>query len=136
MLNKDDARHIIDLNPYKTIDEEIAERQFEVIIKAYNHLSQENNNFIYIADEVGLGKTYVAFGIASLLRRFCKEERRSIYKDVILVPKQNLQHKWIKEINNFVNNNYISECNIVKSVLGKPVGNCSLSNIHHKLELF
>ena len=136
MLNKDDARHIIDLNPYKTIDEEIAERQFEVIIKAYNHLSQENNNFIYIADEVGLGKTYVALGIASLLRRFCKEERRSIYKDVILVPKQNLQHKWIKEINNFVNNNYISECNIVKSVLGKPVGNCSLSNIHHQLELF
>ena len=52
MLNKDVARHIIDLNPYKTIDEEIAERQFEVIIKAYNHLSQDNNNFIYIADEV------------------------------------------------------------------------------------
>ena len=136
MLNKEDARHIIDLNPYKIIDEQIAERQFEVIVKAYNHLSQENNNFIYIADEVGLGKTYVALGIASLLRRFCKEERRANYKDVILVPKQNLQHKWNKEINNFVVHNYKTECNIVKSVLGKPIGNCGLSNIHHQLELF
>jgi hypothetical protein len=136
MINKEDARHIIDLNPYNIIDEQIAERQFEVIVKAYNHLSQENNNFIYIADEVGLGKTFVALGIASLLRRFCKQERRANYKDVILVPKQNLQHKWNKEINNFVVHNYKSECNIVKSVLGKPIGNCGLSNIHQQLELF
>jgi hypothetical protein len=136
MLNKIDARHIINLNPSKNIDEEIAERQFEVIVKAYNHLSQENNNFIYIADEVGLGKTYIALGIASLLRRFCREDRRAKYKDVILVPKQNLQYKWTKEINNFINNNYKSECNIVKSVLGKPVGKCDVSNFHHQFELF
>lgn len=136
MLNKTDAQNIIDLNPSKSIDKEIAKRQFEVIVKAYNHLSQDNNNFIYIADEVGLGKTYVALGIASLLRRFCKEGRRPNYKDVILVPKQNLQYKWVKEINNFVTHNYKSECNIVKSVLGKPVGNCDISNLHHQFELF
>jgi hypothetical protein len=136
MLNKKEARHIIDLNPSKNIDEEIAERQFEVIVKAYNHLAQENNNFIYIADEVGLGKTYVALGIASLLRRFCHEDRRAKYKDVILVPKQNLQYKWTKEIKNFINKNYKSECNIVKSVLGIPVGKCDVSNLHHQFELF
>ena len=136
MLNKEDARHIINLNPYKVIDDDIAARQFDVIVKGFNHLMQDQNNFLYIADEVGLGKTYVALGIATLMRRFCPVEKRDNYKDVVVVPKQNLQHKWIKEINNFITHNYLQECNIVKSVLGSPVGSCTSDNIHHQLDLF
>ncbi len=136
MLSKETAQHIINLNPYDSIDKEIANRQFEVIRKGFNFLKQPENDFLYIADEVGLGKTYVALGIASLLRHFCSEERRSQYKDVVLVPKRNLQYKWVKETNNFITHNYLLECNIVKSVLGKTVGDCSDNNIHHCLELF
>lgn len=136
ILQESKAREIINLNPYGVIDNEISERQFKVIVKGFNHLIQEENNFLYIADEVGLGKTYVALGIASLLRHFCSEDRRTCYKDLILVPKRNLQHKWVKEINNFITHNYKLECNIVKSVLGKSVGECSDKNIHDNLEPF
>ena len=106
ILQESKAREIINLNPYGVIDNEISERQFKVIVKGFNHLIQEQNNFLYIADEVGLGKTYVALGIASLLRHFCSEDRRTCYKDLVLVPKRNLQHKWVKEINNFITHNY------------------------------
>lgn len=136
MLNKKDAANIINLNPYDSVDPDIASRQFEVIVKAFNHLSKDENCFIYIADEVGLGKTYIAMGIATLLRRFCPPERRALYKDVIFVPKQNLQNKWLKEINNFIAHNYLEDCNIVKSVLGSPVGNCGPNSIHHYLNIF
>ncbi|WP_218599204.1 helicase-related protein [Polaribacter sp. NJDZ03] len=136
ILSEAEARKIINLNPYDSIDNEIAERQFQVILKGFNCLIQEDSDMLYIADEVGLGKTYVALGIASLLRHFSTSERRAVYKDVILVPKRNLQYKWTKEINNFINHNYLLECNIVKSVLGTSVGNCNDSNIHNKLEGF
>ena len=80
ILNKQEARKIINLNPKRLIDVDIAERQFEVILKGFNHLNQSKNNFLYIADEVGLGKTYVALGIASLLRHFSSnKDRFSIY---------------------------------------------------------
>ena len=136
ILNEAEARKIINLNPYGAIDADIAERQFQVIIKGFNYLMQKDSEILYIADEVGLGKTYVALGIASLLRHFASIDRMGIYKDVILVPKQNLQYKWIKEINNFIKHNYLQECNIVKSVLGSPIGGCSSENIHHHLGSF
>ena len=136
ILNEAEARKIINLNPYGAIDADIAERQFQVIIKGFNYLMQKDSEILYIADEVGLGKTYVALGIASLLRHFASIDRMGIYKDVILVPKQNLQYKWIKEINNFIKHNYLQECNIVKSVLGSPIGGCSTENIHHHLGSF
>ena len=41
-----------------------------------------------------------------------------------------------KEINNFIEHNYKIKCNIVKSVLGKSVGDCSEKNIHNYLDLF
>ncbi len=93
ILSEAEARKIINLNPYDSIDAEIAERQFQVILKGFDFLLREDSDFLYIADEVGLGKTYIAVGIASLLRHFSSEERRAKYKDVILVPKQNLQYK-------------------------------------------
>lgn len=136
ILNETEARKLINLNPYKAIDSEIAERQFQVILKGFNYLIQEESDILYIADEVGLGKTYVGLGIASLLRHFSTLERRPFYKDVILVPKRNLQYKWAKEINNFVTHNYLKECNIVKSALGTIVGDCSDNNIHHHLRRF
>lgn len=132
ILSKQEARKIINLNPKGLIDHDIAERQFEVILKGFNHLNQSQNNFLYVADEVGLGKTYVALGIASLLRHFLPN--REHYKDCIIVPKKNLQSKWRKEIRNFISNNYLLECNIVKTPLGTSVGLCEEENIHPRLE--
>jgi hypothetical protein len=82
----------------------IANRQLAVISKAYAYLSQPGNNIIYIADEVGLGKTYIGLGIAALLRHFSRNPAQHV--DLMIVPKKNLQDKWLKELRNFAQNNY------------------------------
>lgn len=119
-LDKNEIRKILNLRGSDLIQPVIAERQLEVIRKGFNFLHQAENNAIYIADEVGLGKTYIALGIASLMRHFSKNPET--YQDVILVPKENLQTKWSKEIRQFINNNYCQHDNRVKSVIGSPVG--------------
>lgn len=133
ILTNKEANKMLNLNPKGLIDPDIANRQFEVIVKGFNHLNQSKNKFLYIADEVGLGKTYIAIGIASLLRHFSNNKEH--YKDCIIVPKKNLQFKWRKEIRNFISNNYLLDCNIVKTPLGSSVGMCEEENIHPKLEL-
>lgn len=128
------ARQIINLNPAGQIDPDIARRQFEVIVKGFNYLTQSQNDFLYIADEVGLGKTYVALGIASLMRYY--SEHPQTHTDMILVPKQNLQFKWQKEIRQFITHNFLQESNRVKSAIGLPVGRCEQSEIHEDLRTF
>ena len=61
-------------------------RQTQVIYKGFNHLIQPNQDFLYIGDEVGLGKTYIALGIVMLLRHFSEQPHH--YQDVIIVPKK------------------------------------------------
>ena len=112
-ISENTAAKLLNLNPRGFVDETIAKRQFEVIIEAFNHLSN-GNNYVYIADEVGLGKTYIALGITSLLRHF--SDHPESFKDLIIVPKKNLQHKWQKEIISFIGNNFLVADNRVKSV--------------------
>nr|WP_321521238.1 helicase-related protein [uncultured Macellibacteroides sp.] len=136
-LTEDTANKLINLNPnpeLDIIDPGVAERQFQVILKGFNFLMQPENKFLYIADEVGLGKTYIAIGIASLLRHFSVNPDH--YTDVILVPKQNLQFKWLKEINIFIQKNYLLPDGIVKSVLNKPAAYLSRESIKHDLSDF
>ena len=135
-LSKEIASQIINLNPGNVIDQDIADRQFEVIVKGFNYLNQAENKYLYIADEVGLGKTYIALGIASLLRYFASDDRLQTYQDLIIVPKKNLQYKWQKEIKNFVSNNFNLESNRVKSILGKPIAANGDAQLHNHLEIF
>lgn len=125
-LDSDNIRNILDLKGSPLIHRSIAERQLEVIRKGFNYLYQHENTALYLADEVGLGKTYIALGIASLLRHF--SDKPETYQDVIVVPKFNLQVKWEKEIRQFISKNYRVKDNIVKSVIGTPVGDISLKN--------
>ncbi|MFP4621567.1 MAG: helicase-related protein [Bacteroidales bacterium] len=128
-LTESGLRELININPLKAIDEKVAERQFQVILKGFNHL-YNHGNFLYVADEVGLGKTYIALGIASLLRHFSGKPEK--YQDLIMVPRKNLQYKWQKDLNNFIRNNYIREDNLVKTVTGQTVGR---QKLYHKLEI-
>lgn len=132
ILKPDIAKKILNLNPSGLVDQAIADRQFEVIVEAFNHL-QNGNSHIYIADEVGLGKTYIALGITSLLRHFSNSPNS--YTDLIIVPKKNLQFKWQKEIKRFVSHNYLLEDNRVKSVIGVPIGLSGKEQVYEKFRL-
>lgn len=100
-----DTEVILNLRSHSGIAQSVADRQLAVIEKAYAFLSQPKNSVIYIADEVGLGKTYIGLGIATLLRHHYKGE--AAFTDLILVPKKNLQDKWLKELRNFAQKNYL-----------------------------
>ena len=58
---------------------------------AFNMLAR--NGCAYLADEVGMGKTYVALGVMSLLRYFDPHARI-----VVIAPRENIQRKWVKEL--------------------------------------
>ena len=91
-----------------------AGQQREGAVAAFNMLAR--NGCAYLADEVGMGKTYVALGVMSVLRYLDPHARI-----VVIAPRENIQHKWVKELHNFVLNNWRLVGNRVKSVQGGPV---------------
>jgi ERCC4-related helicase len=75
---------------------------------AFNML--QRNGVAYLADEVGMGKTYVALGTMALLR-FQNPSARIL----VIAPRENIQLKWIKEQQNFCRKNWQHVDNIVKT---------------------
>ncbi len=87
--------------------------QLEGTVALHNILAR--NRFAYLADEVGMGKTYVALGVAGLVRHFNPDARV-----VVLAPRENIQHKWIKEYRNFVDRNWQVVDNSVRGLDNRP----------------
>ena len=54
----------------------------------------------YLADEVGMGKTYVALGALALFRHYQPD-----FRVLVIAPRENIQKKWIKELTNFARHN-------------------------------
>lgn len=66
---------------------------------ALHNLLQENG-VAYLADEVGMGKTYVALGALALFRHHDPG-----FRALVIAPRKNIQQKWMKEAGNFAANN-------------------------------
>jgi hypothetical protein len=113
-LSLDVARELIDFDPEVNGRRMgFGESQLEGAVTLHNMLA--TNHCAYLADEVGMGKTYVALGVMGLMRHFQPGARV-----VILTPRENIQHKWAKELRNFVRNNWRCVDNRVKSIQGTP----------------
>lgn len=72
-----------------------AEEQLQGAV-ALHHLLEEHK-VAYLADEVGMGKTYVALGALALFRHFDPG-----FRVLVIAPRENIQRKWGKEWTNFV----------------------------------
>jgi len=72
-----------------------AQEQLEGAVAIHNILRK--HRVAYLADEVGMGKTYVALGALALFRHFQPD-----FRAVVIAPKENIQLKWIKEFGNFI----------------------------------
>jgi hypothetical protein len=70
------------------------ERQEDTVIRALNMLDERPG--IVLADEVGMGKTYEALGIAAAMRNM---NRRS--RIVVVTPGPDLNNKWFSEFSRF-----------------------------------
>lgn len=102
-IRPEDVRELID---FGLQDDEIGNRyesmaklQAEGVAALHNILCR--HDFAFLADEVGMGKTYQAIGLAAVLWNLKPDARI-----VIISPRANLQHKWVRDYTNFVQHNY------------------------------
>ena len=103
------------------IDPAFAKSQLDGTVAAYNMLAE--NRVSYIADDVGMGKTYVALGVMGLVRHLRPDARV-----LVVAPRENIQHKWVKELGNFVRNNWRVTDNRVRSIQGTPASRPTVCN--------
>ena len=91
-----------------------ADEQLAGAVAIHNILAERG--IAYLADEVGMGKTYVALGALALFRHFQPD-----FRVLVIAPRENIQHKWMKEQRNFVANNVRFPDLRVKALDGRPV---------------
>ena len=113
-VSKELARELVDFAPTRATREMgFGESQLHGAVAAYNMLVR--NRVAYLADEVGMGKTYVALGVLGFLRHL-----DPLARVMVIAPRENIQRKWVKELTNFVRINWRIEDNRVKGMDGRP----------------
>jgi hypothetical protein len=131
MIDIATARELIDFNA-SNIGKARAEEQLAGAVAMHNIL--ERYNVAYLADEVGMGKTYVALGAMALFRHFEPE-----FRVLVIAPRENIQRKWMKELGNFAKNNFRFPDLRVKSLRGgpaRPIVMCdNLHDIVHQVSV-
>lgn len=125
-LDLQTAAELIDFGGKGAIPQDLAQLQLEGSVALHNMLAE--HGMAYLADEVGMGKTYIALGVVALMRRF-QPGLRVLY----LLPKNNVRDKWQKDYRSFVDKNLRMHDGIVKgfgSAPAAPFRSCSsLSNL-------
>ena len=100
-ISPEDVGELIDLTVEDDAKEtqSMAELQRQGIAALYNILCK--HDFSYLADEVGMGKTYQALGLAAILWSEAPSSRI-----LFISPRQNLQYKWRSDYLRFFSSNY------------------------------
>jgi superfamily II DNA or RNA helicase len=93
------ARKLLDFDAERLANPARAKEQLRGSVALHNIL--ERHRVAYLADEVGMGKTYVALGVAALLRHYRPDARI-----LVIAPRKNIQLKWQKELLSVARNNY------------------------------
>lgn len=90
-----------------------AEEQLQGAVALHNLLA--THRCAYLADEVGMGKTYVALGVLALMQHF-KPDLRAL----VIAPRENIQNKWMKELGNVAEHNVRFADMRVRTLDGRP----------------
>lgn len=101
---------------YDTADvDSMAAKQAQGVAYLWNLLSKEG--VALLSDEVGMGKTIQALGVASMLWK-----KKPNAKILVMAPNKNICQSWIREFNTFVKLHYRQSDHLVKNgVDGGPV---------------
>lgn len=113
MISVPTAGRLLDFGRDGRIGQEAADEQLRGAVAIHNIL--ERHRVAYLADEVGMGKTYVALGAVALFRHFDPG-----FRLLVIAPRENIQKKWVKELRNFVARNVRFPDLRVKSLHGLP----------------
>ena len=99
-ISKEIAEQLIDFSGGNSTLESLGNIQLDGAVALYNKLVRHGIG--YLADEVGMGKTFVALGVVSLLRYF-NPSLRVLY----ILPKQNILTKWkVTDFTYFLKHNF------------------------------
>ena len=118
-INIETARRLLDFSGGRASRDVAWERELEGAVALHNILACKK--FAYLADEVGMGKTFVALGTVALLRHF-----NPGFRVLYIAPRENIQDKWKKELLNFTANNWRVTDNHVRSYQGTPAYDVAL----------
>ncbi|RKH43411.1 DEAD/DEAH box helicase family protein [Corallococcus sicarius] len=113
MIDLETARKLLDFGKRIGGDGPQAEEQLRGAVAIHNLLHQHRR--AYLADEVGMGKTYVALGALALFRHF-----NPGFRVLVIAPRENIQNKWKKELTNFATHNVRFPDMRVVSLDGRP----------------
>jgi hypothetical protein len=122
-VNVETAAQLLDFrgNGISPISEHAAAEQLRGAVALHNVLQEER--FAYLADEVGMGKTYVALGALALFRHFDPS-----FRVLVIAPRENIQKKWVKELRNFTARNIRFSDLRTRAVHGAPARATVLCN--------
>lgn len=110
------AKEILDFSGGDPNLEALGELQLRGAVALHNMISTPDVGMGYLADEVGMGKTYIALGVVSLMRYF-NPTLRVLY----ICPSANVQEKWYKrEYINFARSNVKVSHFRVRTIDGRP----------------
>ncbi len=125
MIDLEAARALLDFEASR-ITRDRAEEQLRGAVAIHNILRKRR--VAYLADEVGMGKTYVALGALALFRHFDPN-----FRVLVIAPRENIQRKWQKELRNFTSNNVRIDDLRVRAPDGRPAR--SLVNCGNLIDL-
>ena len=101
LINRATAERLIDFSGGQSALKQLGLQQLEGAVALHNMIVDPNVRMGYLADEVGMGKTYIALGVVSLLR-FFNSSLRVLY----ITPSRNIQEKWRNDYQNFLEYNF------------------------------
>lgn len=116
------ARNILDFSGGIEELQTLGEVQLRGAVALYNMINTEDIGLGYLADEVGMGKTYIALGVVALMRYF-NPSLRVLY----ICPSANVQDKWLREHASFIDKNVCTNSYRVRTPEGKsaaPLAKC------------
>lgn len=94
----------------------LGQLQMEGAVALQNMLADPEVGIGYLADEVGMGKTYVTLGVVAMMRYF-----NPAYRVLYICPSRNVQEKWYgREHPNFIKTNVLTRNYKIRTPQGDP----------------
>ncbi|MCP3676292.1 MAG: DEAD/DEAH box helicase, partial [Deltaproteobacteria bacterium] len=99
-IDLETARRLIDFSGGNKALTSLAAVQVEGAVALQNMICDQEIGLAYLADEVGMGKTYIALGVVAMMRYF-----NPMLRVLYICPSRNVQEKWVREYKGFIRNN-------------------------------
>ena len=114
-IDLETARRLIDYSGGDASLKGLSEMQIEGAVAVQNMIVDPEIGLAYLADEVGMGKTYIALGVVAMLRYF-----NPMLRVLYICPSRNVQEKWDREYKSFIRNNVRVSQGRIRTRDGRP----------------